>query len=361
MNIVHMQLTGGIGGIETLSLNIANHSKHNNIFYYVFEGGAIADKIAENNQIELANSRHSSYLGSAKKFVEFCKKNNADVVICHHGAPILRYMLWYSKRHNKKAKHILYLHSNAKDSFYQNKIKNIISKFVLKKAHKSSDYTVAISKSVKQSFIDLYGFDENKTKVVYNGVDISRFYSNRNDTDNEFKIIYVGRLLSVKGIHVLINAISKIDNNIPIAVSIVGTGDDEYLEKIEKLAKEKNVDYKVKFLGARHDIPDLLADADLFVHPAIWDEGFGITIAEALASSIPCIAFNKGAMFELIDNGENGFLVDDVKASALAKAITNAYEIYKSGEYSSFRQKAKEKSQLFTIENTVKDLEKLYG
>ena len=193
MNIVHLQLSGGIGGISILTRDIAKYSNHNNIFYFLFEGGCVADETAQlGNTVEVRELKGKSFRYCAKEFLNFCKKQNADVIICHTGSPITRYILSYCKKHYK-AKCILYLHSNANSSIYPNKIKQIINRYLIKKAHRTSDYTVAISQTVKDSFIKIYGFDANKTKVVYNGIEQNRFYhkNSKNGMKNRKNVISV--------------------------------------------------------------------------------------------------------------------------------------------------------------------------
>lgn len=62
---------------------------------------------------------------------------------------------------------------------------------------------------------------------------------------------------------------------------------------MQALAARLHLEDKVQFLGSRTDVPQLLQAADLFVHPATCQEGFGITLIEAMASGVPCLAFPK--------------------------------------------------------------------
>lgn len=75
MNIVHLQLSGGIGGISVLTRDLAGISDHNNIFYFLFEGGVIADDMAKNGSlVHVEDGKHFAFLSEAKKFTAFCKK-----------------------------------------------------------------------------------------------------------------------------------------------------------------------------------------------------------------------------------------------------------------------------------------------
>lgn len=362
MNVLHLQLSGGLGGISVLCRDINRISHHNNYFYFVFEGGCVADDIeAEGGKICVPCEAHKKLISGALHFVKYCKENNIDVVLDHTGSPVTRFYHIIAAKLLKNVKFMLYLHSNADKKYgaYDQKIKQIISEKILYSAYRNSSCAVAISQTVKDSFVKVYGFDKEKIKLVYNGIDIIKFYhSCRND--NEFRIIYVGRLIEIKGIHLLIKALALSEYKDNIKLYIVGTGPDEYIETLNDTVNEKELKDNVIFTGAQNDVTGYLAQSDIFVHPAVCEEGFGITMVEAMASSLPCVAFNKGAVPEIINPGENGIIVNEESPEALACAIDELYRIWKNGNLEPMRQNAVQTAKKFTIENTVKALEELY-
>jgi len=209
MNIVHLQLSGGIGGISVLTRDLAKISNHNNIFYFLFEGGVIDDDMQKNGSlVNIEDGRHFAFISEAKKFTVFCRQNHANVIIAHTGAPICRFLALYAKKHLKNTKLLIYFHSNAFLGEYNNKIKKLLDDTIEKQAFKYSSNAVAISASVKESFIKKYGFQSEKIKVVYNGVDTQKFLPDFNKPADCFTVIYVGRVLKFKGIHKLIEAAS---------------------------------------------------------------------------------------------------------------------------------------------------------
>lgn len=361
MNIVHLQLSGGIGGISVLTRDLAKISENNNIFYFLFEGGVIADDMKKNGSpVHIENGHHFAFLSEAKKFTAFCKKNNADVIIAHTGAPVCRFLALYAKKHMKNTKLLVYFHSNAFYNTYGSKLKNFIDSIIEKSTFKACDYGVAISQSVKDSFIEKYKLNGKKIKTIYNGVDIKKFYKAPSADNSAMNIIYVGRILYVKGIHVLIKAISLLPDDVDINLKVVGAGDDDYFDKTVALSEKLGLNNKIEFTGPMTNVPKLLSEADIFIHPAIWLEGFGISIAEAMAAELPCIAFDLGAAKELIDNDINGFIVQEADEKHLADAILKAYNLFKQNKLQPLGKKAAEKAKKFTIENTLKNLESLY-
>jgi glycosyltransferase involved in cell wall biosynthesis len=80
---------------------------------------------------------------------------------------------------------------------------------------------------------------------------------------------------------------------------------------------------RVNFLGMvpRHELINHYYDADVFVFPSIWDEGFGLPPVEAMAAGVPVVASKSGAVTETVVHGNTGFLVEKNAPQALAEAI----------------------------------------
>jgi len=97
-------------------------------------------------------------------------------------------------------------------------------------------------------------------------------------------------------------------------------GDGPLRVKVKKKVEAKGLKEKVRFLGLRDDIPDLLAEASILVLPSDW-EGVPLTVLEAMAAGKPVVATAVGGVPELVDEGKTGFLVPPQAPDALAGAI----------------------------------------
>lgn len=166
---------------------------------------------------------------------------------------------------------------------------------------------------------------ENKLITIHNGVDPMAFAEslkskNLKKIDNEICITFVGRLAPPKDIFLLIDAVQSIDG---IKVLIVGDG--ELRDKVEKYILKKNLDTKIKLLGERADVPDILAQSDIFVLPSRW-EGLPLTIIEAMMAKLPVVATAVGGVPELVDDGITGILVPPADVEALRVAIKKLIE-----------------------------------
>jgi glycosyltransferase involved in cell wall biosynthesis len=98
-------------------------------------------------------------------------------------------------------------------------------------------------------------------------------------------------------------------------------GDGPETPRLGALAAELGIGERVQLLGLRDDVAEVLQAADVFVHPAVWGEAFGLTIAEAMAAGLPVVASRVGGIPELVTHGETGLLVPPGDAGALAGAL----------------------------------------
>jgi glycosyltransferase involved in cell wall biosynthesis len=128
-------------------------------------------------------------------------------------------------------------------------------------------------------------------------------------------VLTVARLDGQKGIHHLLDAVSAVPN-----ASFAIAGDGPNRAALEAYAASVGVSDRVRFLGHRQDVPSLLAAADLFVLPSLY-EGLPLSVLEAMASGVPVIATGIGGTDEVVRDGETGTLVPPADPAALAAAI----------------------------------------
>ena len=74
MNVLHMQLSGGFGGIATLSREISKYSQDQNVFVFLFEGGCVADEMkAEGIPVYVLNASHKSNSKAKQEYLDICR------------------------------------------------------------------------------------------------------------------------------------------------------------------------------------------------------------------------------------------------------------------------------------------------
>ena len=139
-------------------------------------------------------------------------------------------------------------------------------------------------------------------------------------TDDEILLVYTGRIVEDKGIHILIQAMKK--QNFHIKLLLVGDGQ---IEKYKEMCKILEVSENVYFLGRRSDVFSILVASDIFVFPT-FHENLSNSVLEACSIGLPVIATNIGGNPEIIRNGIEGILIPANNVEKLADAIQTLAE-----------------------------------
>jgi len=218
---------------------------------------------------------------------------------------------------------------------------------------------LSISNSIKGLEIlklEKYSF----TKVIYNGINLKEF-DNQNTSlklDNDsIKICMVGRFNPPKDYKSLIEVISHIQGT-AVEFIIIGDGPDRAVFE-DKLKNEK-LD-NVKLLGKRNDVPGILkyCDIGILLNPKHVSEGISNAIMEYMAAGLPIVATNSGGTPELVNNLENGILVEPEDVEGIEKAmrlLIHNKSLRKCMGVAS-RQIIE---QSFSMENMIKEYTKIY-
>ncbi|MBI2446216.1 MAG: glycosyltransferase family 4 protein [Parcubacteria group bacterium] len=202
-----------------------------------------------------------------------------------------------------------------------------IGRYAMKKAARVRVISHAIFNQVREQ-----GIPESKIRLVSLRVDLNLFnplliYEINSFVDKVWiSIGYIGRLVEGKGLEDLFGAISVLkSHNLGFQCLIFGTGPLE--KKLKKLAEELNIEDKIKWRGfvSYGKVPQALSEIDIFVYPS-WHEGFGRSIMEALAMEKAVVATRVGGITDLINDGENGFLIEPNNPEALALKIKELME-----------------------------------
>lgn len=184
------------------------------------------------------------------------------------------------------------------------------------------DRYLAVSREIATGLVEDYGWPAAKIEVVHNAVDAGRFGA---DASPELReelgasgrplVLTSARLSDQKGLPVLLEAASEV----PEAVfALAGEGPER--THLEELADRLGVAGRVRFLGRREDVPELLATCDVFALPSLY-EGTSLAVLEAMAARRPVVSSAIGGTEELVEDGRSGLLVPPGDADALAAAL----------------------------------------
>ena len=145
-------------------------------------------------------------------------------------------------------------------------------------------WNICCSEAVRERTVLELGADPLRTEVVYNGVEIERFERGRPGGRTRKRVITVASLRELKGHRVLLAAMARRAHaGTDFELQLVGDGPDR--AELEELTRRLRLTSQVTFLGERDDIPQLLANADLFVLPSTGREGLGLGDAKLFAAA----------------------------------------------------------------------------
>ncbi len=175
-----------------------------------------------------------------------------------------------------------------------------------------STRVVVVSQAMKQWLCSEFPRTEESVKLIPNGIeDIFLDVCNRRrQSDGMLRVLTVGSLIPRKGVDQIIQAMAGADNRENLFLSIVGTGPEA--AALSQMVNDLELARNVRFVGqvAASDIPDTLANADIFVL-ASHSEGRPNVILEAMAAGLPIIASDIDGTNELVTHNENGLLFPD--------------------------------------------------
>ncbi|MGD9349997.1 MAG: glycosyltransferase family 4 protein [Desulfobacterales bacterium] len=255
--------------------------------------------------------------------------------------------------------HVFYGHFGRLTSRIFLWVERIFSKF--------TDRMVALTHGEKNDYIKLSVCAPEKLLTIHSGVDVQQFLNaNGNGLEkrrslglaqDEAVIGFVGWLLPIKGPDYLLKAMDYIWPEKPeTTLVMVGKGDLDVDLRTEAL--RKNVNGRVKFLGWRQDIHELMMVFDMLVLPSL-NEGMGRVLVEAMAAGKPVVASRVGGIPDLIQDGHNGYLVPPADEQALADAILKL--LNNCDRASLMGQRGKERCRQFSLEAMIAKLDNLYS
>lgn len=191
-------------------------------------------------------------------------------------------------------------------SFSQKVYYNTFYKKYLKKSLPYADKIISISKYTQKRLKELFGYD---SEVIYPCIDTEKFRPDLKKRDNKrIRILYSGNSSKRKGFDLLPKIIDKL-----------GSGFELYCTGLRDYDKKfKNIKYFGKL--SKEDLINAYNDCDIFLFPSRL-EGFGLSVAEAMACGKPCIVTNCSSLPELIDDEKGGFLCERDNINDFVKKI----------------------------------------
>jgi len=256
------------------------------------------------------------------------------------------FVFWLSKCTD--AKLILHLHNDMlnKDTIRASEILNLYTKIL------------TVSKYIKERVDTIMLTD--KVQVAYNGIDLEMFKNpfrpeitrkNFNLSEDDFVVVYTGRIEPVKGVKELLKAFSLLFDYKKIKLLIIGGGngnknDGDFFLEMKELASL--MPEKVVFAGFQsyEDIPSILNLCDIVIVPSIWEDPFPTTVLESLAAGLPLIVTRSGGIPEAVD--EKCAIILEINSELVYSLAESILLLYKNVDIRiKMSESAKEESMFF--------------
>ncbi len=211
--------------------------------------------------------------------------------------------------------------------------------------HIRDRHVICITEFIREDLIRR-GFEPGMLDVIPPGIDLHDSVGKEGDY-----ILFVGRLVSTKGLPYLIRAMSDVDGRLVI----VGDGPEK--AELEKLARSNGVAGKVEFTGrvSTERKTELLSNCKVFVMPSLF-ESYGLAVAEAMTWGKPVVASKVGGLPEVVGNG--GILTPIKNSGALAEALNTM--LRDDALRRAYSVEARKHMQRYSWPNIVNDLEATY-
>ncbi len=366
LTILSMISDNGRGGSDRLALDISKGLKclGHRVIWGSPPGGELTEEAVEAG-IEIYNLYPSGWVDmkGLRAFLKFCRDEKVDIVNAHHSHA--RHMLLLARLRGLDSKVIFTRHCILSGvpyvgAFYFNLI----------------DMNIAVSNVVRKSLLR-GGVSANRAAMVYGGIDIDNFSKpkaeqiemvrNKFSRNGSFNIGIVARYYggkvfkpdnpTMKGFEFLFRALAPLLGDFNVLV--LGVWGSKDVENLRLVAEFNGLSpRRLTFCDFQREIAPFYKIMDVNILPS-QNEGLGLTLIEAMAAGVPCIAADSGGIREIIDDGLNGFLFQPGNSKDLSEKIQ---VLQKDTEIRSlFIRNGKEKvAKLFDIKKTVAKTEKIF-
>lgn len=183
--------------------------------------------------------------------------------------------------------------------------------------YRRADRVFAVSGKTSEQLV-AGGVPRDKLKTVPNPVSLAPAEGSEENDPSPGSLLFVGRLSEEKGLDVLLRALAS--PRVPKDLTLDVAGDGPCAERWQSLGQTLGLETRVRWLGMRDDVPDLLANAGALVLPSLR-EGLPLAVLEAASCGVPVVASRVGGVPEAVWEGENAVLVEPGNIEAWSDAL----------------------------------------
>ena len=326
--VLHLTTDGRLAGAERLLLGLADHLSRERfelLFMTVTPPGAFGEELTRRGRRALSLNCRSwrDGLGAVQQLRKFLKAEQIDILHTHllHASLIGQLAVLPHRG-------VRTIHTRHYTDFFH-RFGSPWARWGDQWATRRAEHVVAVSQGARDVLMQAEGIAPERVTVVHNGVDLEQVRDMDPEAVTAFRARWglqgrlvigtLGALHPRKGHRHFLHALARLRQQVPSVVGVL-VGDGPLRPALEDEAKALGIADRVVLTGYCQTPSLALAAMDVVAHPSL-EEGFGITILEALALSKPLVASRVGGIPEIVEDGRSGLLVEPANAEALAAAL----------------------------------------
>lgn len=363
-NIMHLVLNLNIGGLEWVVINLLKRldkDRFSPSAACLLDGGTLVNEVKKLGfELDILNKPDKLDFSAFLRLAKILKEKKIDLIHTHNTGAYI-----YGGIAAKIAGVNALVHTEHGRCFPDKKRLMWTEKILSAFTHS----IIAVSEDLKEKLVEFEKIDPRKISVIPNGIDVDLFKPTERQSveqkkeelglDKDIFIVgTVGRLDPIKDHRNLIEAFKIAEKYMPAAKLLIA-GDGPLMDSLKLKVESLKLQEKVKFLGERNDIVELLNVFDLFVLPS-KSEGVSLTLLEAMAARKPIIATDVAGNKEILEHGKDGYLVPACSTEKLSEAIlylaknpAMAFKL-RNAAYVKVRQK-------YSLENMISRYQDIYA
>lgn len=330
----------GSGGAERVMVHLFNHLSRDkfDIHLAVFN---VREKTVGNFRDDLQNFHNLNIPRARNAYIpllKFLRKLKPDVILS--AMPALNHILSLIRpfiRGNTK----YIMRETSIPSTRKHEIPKFLYNFYYRRLVPKYDMVICQGNAMAQDLITNFQIPIEKLTIIHNPIDFKTTTINQESVES-FDVLLVAGLRKHKGIHRLLEAAKILDPE--ISIGVIGEGPEK--SELEHIIQKFDLN-QVRMLGFQSNPIPYMKKAKVVVQTSYY-EGFSNVLLESLAVGTPVIAFDvSGGTAEIIDHGENGFLVEDGNIDEFSTMIERA--LSKGWDHDKIRLEAYERYSLDKI------------